>query len=51
MGQLIHPLDTMEDAVTAETLDIRNIMKRYQAHTWIKIKRFFSVTSPGGKKT
>ena len=32
LGQLIHPLDTMEDAVTTETLNIRHIMKRYQAY-------------------
>ncbi|MCU0286316.1 MAG: ATP-binding protein, partial [Acidobacteria bacterium] len=32
LGVLIHPLDTMEDAVTPEILNIRNIMKRYQAY-------------------
>jgi hypothetical protein len=30
MGQLIHPLDAMNDAINEETLHIRNIIKRYQ---------------------
>ncbi|MCU0288049.1 MAG: AAA-like domain-containing protein [Acidobacteria bacterium] len=30
MGQLIHPLDTMEDAVEQTVLNIPNIIKRYQ---------------------
>jgi hypothetical protein len=32
MGQLIHPLDAMNDAITEETLHIPNIIKRYQAY-------------------
>jgi hypothetical protein len=32
MGQLIHPLDAMNDAISEETLHIRNIIKRYQAY-------------------
>ena len=32
LGQLIHPLDTMEDAVDEENLYIPNIIKRYQAY-------------------
>jgi hypothetical protein len=32
LGQLIHPLDAMEDAVNEETLHIPNIIKRYQAY-------------------
>ncbi|HLP46072.1 MAG TPA: hypothetical protein VK469_09000 [Candidatus Kapabacteria bacterium] len=32
LGQLIHPLDTMEDAITRDSLDIRNILKRYRVY-------------------
>ena len=32
MGQLIHPLDAMEDAIDEENLYIPNIIKRYQAY-------------------
>jgi hypothetical protein len=32
LGQLIHPLDGMQDAVTRDTLNIRNILKRYQVY-------------------
>jgi hypothetical protein len=32
LGQLIHPLDPMEDAVDEENLYIPNIIKRYQAY-------------------
>ncbi len=32
LGQLIHPLDAMEDAIDEETLHIPNIIKRYQAY-------------------
>jgi len=32
LGQLIHPLDAMNDAITEETLHIPNIIKRYQAY-------------------
>jgi hypothetical protein len=32
LGQLIHPLDAMKDAITEETLHIPNIIKRYQAY-------------------
>ncbi len=32
LGQLIHPLDAMEDAVDDENLYLPNIMKRYQAY-------------------
>ena len=32
LGQLIHPLDAMEDAVDEENLYIPNIIKRYQAY-------------------
>ena len=32
LGQLIHPLDAMEDAVDKENLYIPNIIKRYQAY-------------------
>ncbi|HLP60845.1 MAG TPA: AAA-like domain-containing protein [Candidatus Deferrimicrobium sp.] len=32
LGQLIHPLDTMKDAVDEENLYIPNIIKRYQAY-------------------
>jgi len=32
LGQLIHPLDTLEDAVDEENLYIPNIIKRYQAY-------------------
>ena len=32
LGQLVHPLDAMEDAVDEENLYIPNIIKRYQAY-------------------
>jgi len=32
LGQLIHPLDAMEDAVDEENLYLPNIIKRYQAY-------------------
>jgi len=32
MGQLIHPLDTMKDAIDEETLHLPNIIKRYQVY-------------------
>ena len=32
MGQLIHPLDAMEDAISKDTLQIRNILERYQVY-------------------
>jgi hypothetical protein len=32
LGQLIHPLDAMKDAIDEEILHISNIIKRYQAH-------------------
>jgi len=32
LGQLIHPLDAMEDAINEETLQIPNIVKRYRAY-------------------
>jgi hypothetical protein len=37
LGQLIHPLDAMEDAIDEETLHIPNIIKRYQ--TYLKKNR------------
>jgi hypothetical protein len=49
MGQLIHPLDTMEDAVTTETLNIRSIMKRYQTYL-DKNKEIFFKDVPRRKK-
>ncbi|MCU0288896.1 MAG: hypothetical protein MUF15_21190, partial [Acidobacteria bacterium] len=41
MGALIHPLDAMEDAVTMDTLNVRNIMKRYQAYLDKNKETFF----------
>jgi len=32
LGQLVHPLDTMDDAITPDTLWIRPILKRYQVY-------------------
>ncbi|HLP58078.1 MAG TPA: AAA-like domain-containing protein [Candidatus Deferrimicrobium sp.] len=32
LGQLIHPMDTMDDAVDKENLYLPNIIKRYQAY-------------------
>ena len=41
LGQLIHPLDAMNDAIDDETLQIRNIMKRYQAYLTKNREVFF----------
>jgi hypothetical protein len=32
LGQLVHPLDTMKDAINEETLHIPNIINRYRAY-------------------
>ncbi|MCI0471376.1 MAG: AAA-like domain-containing protein [Candidatus Aminicenantes bacterium] len=41
LGQLIHPLDAMKDAVDEETLNIPNIIKRYQAYLKKNYEVFF----------
>ncbi|MCU0285674.1 MAG: AAA-like domain-containing protein [Acidobacteria bacterium] len=41
MGDLIHPLDAMEDAISPNTINVRNIMKRYQAYLDKNKETFF----------
>jgi hypothetical protein len=41
LGQLIHPLDAMKDAIDEETLHIPNIIKRYQAYLKKNRETFF----------
>jgi hypothetical protein len=41
LGQLIHPLDAMKDAINEETLHIPNIIKRYQAYLKKNRETFF----------
>jgi hypothetical protein len=41
LGQLIHPLDTMEDAINEETLYIPNIIDRYRAYLKKNRELFF----------
>ncbi|HLP45838.1 MAG TPA: AAA-like domain-containing protein [Candidatus Kapabacteria bacterium] len=41
LGQLIHPLDAMDDAINEETLYIPNIIKRYQAYLTKNREVFF----------
>ena len=41
LGQLIHPLDAMKDAIDENTLHIPNIIKRYQAYLKKNIEIFF----------
>jgi nitrogen regulatory protein PII-like uncharacterized protein len=41
LGQLIHPLDAMKDAINEKTLYIPNIIKRYQAYLTKNHKIFF----------
>jgi hypothetical protein len=41
LGQLIHPLDDMKDAINEETLYIPNIIKRYQAYLKKNRETFF----------
>jgi hypothetical protein len=41
LGQLIHPLDAMKDAVDEESLHIPNIIKRYQAYLKKNRETFF----------
>jgi hypothetical protein len=41
LGQLVHPLDTMEDAINEETLYIPNIINRYRAYLKKNQELFF----------
>jgi hypothetical protein len=41
LGQLIHPLDDMKDAITEDTLYIPNVIKRYQAYLTKNREVFF----------
>ncbi len=49
MGRLVEPFDTMEDAVTAETLIIPNILKRYQSYL-VKNRHWLFKDVPRRKK-
>jgi hypothetical protein len=48
MGRLVEPFDTLEDAITEETLNIRNIMKRYQNYL-VKNKEWLLKDAPRRK--
>ncbi|HLP58087.1 MAG TPA: AAA-like domain-containing protein [Candidatus Deferrimicrobium sp.] len=41
MGQLVHPLDDMKDAINGETLSIPNIIKRYRDYLQKNREAFF----------
>ena len=49
LGQLVHPLDRMDDAVSPDSLDIPNIMKRYKAYLKKNREMLFS-DAPRRKK-